>query len=705
MARLLTVLIVLVVAVIGVLLIAPNFIPMEIYKAQITRAAENATGRALTIDGDLKIAFFPRFQLELNDVTFANREGASPEAMATMDRLAIGLAVMPLLQREVVIDRLVLDRPVMNLEIDRNGRGNWEFDIETAQPAEGSSDSAGGGFALNEVSLGDVRLVDGDVRFRDRRSGADYHLQDIDIGVSLPTLQGPLGFDGQLTYNGERLSLDTEIESPRDFVGGEATPTRIALRSDVVRLAFNGAAATVSGALPVSGGGDVELNVPSLRRLAAWTGSPIESPGGFGRLRITGRADATGNTVNFGNAELVFDEMTGTGNFNFNLAGTRPRIAGDLALNKVDVRPYVGDDSGGGQSQRGNASSEWSTEPIDFSALRAFDAELSITADEVLTPTLRMGRSTLDVTLRNGVLTAVIDEMALYEGSGSARLEVDARNDVAVIREESTFDLVQALPLFSDLANFRSLEGVGMVTLDVTTRGRSQRDFISALNGNGEIRFNDGAIKGINIAQLLRTVGAQLTDIEVPRGPQQTDFAELGGTFQIRDGVVSNVDMRLLNPLLRITGEGNTNLLTRTIDYRINPQAVLSLEGQGATQDVTGTTVPLRIGGTWDDMSFGPDLEAIGRGLLERSLGLGQPQEGAAEGTGDEPASTEEEEPMDPGERLLRGLLGGGGGGSSGDGADGGAPAEGEPAPEEQPEEEEELTPEEIFRRLLEGGN
>jgi len=704
MRRILTLLVVLVVAVIGILLIAPNFIPMDVYKSQITRAAENATGRALTIDGDLKVAFFPRFQIELNDVAFANADGTEPEQMATMDQLAIGLAVMPLLRREVVIDRLVLDRPVMDLVIDRNGHGNWEFDIATDPATDDAvEESAGDGFALNEVSLGDVRLVSGDVRFRDRRSGADYHLQDINLTVSLPTLAGPLGLDGQLTYNGERLNLDTEIASPRDFIDGNATPTQIALRSDVVRLDFNGTAAVAqSGAVPLNAGGDVELNVPSVRQLAAWTGSPIESPGGFGPLQVTGRADANGDAISFGNAALTFDEMTGTGNFNVNLGGSRPRISGDLELNTVDIRPYMGE-SASQPRGRGNASSEWSTDPIDFSALRQLDADLSIIANEVVTPTLELGRSTLDINLRNGVLTAVIEEMNLYEGAGHARFEVDARNDVAVVREESTFSLVQALPLFTDLANFSALEGVGMVSLDVTTRGRSQRDFISALNGDGEIRFNDGAIKGINLAQMLRSVGSQLTDIEVPSGPQQTDFAELGGTFQIRDGVVSNVDMRLLNPLLRVTGAGNTNLLTRTIDYRIVPQAVMTLEGQGSTSDITGATVPLRIGGTWDNPSFGPDIEAIGRSLFERQLGIGQqPADATEDGT------ETDAEPVDPAEQLLRNLLGGGssGGAAAEDttAADAdGTTTEESPAEEQPAEEEEPPTAEDIFRSLLGG--
>lgn len=704
MRRFLGILILLVIAVIGLLLVAPNFIPMDVYKSQVAQAAERATGRALTIDGDLKLAFFPRLQIELNDVTFANAEGREPEHMATMDRLTIRLEVMPLLRREVVVESFVLERPVIVLDVDRNGRANWEFDMETNPAPEADTirdDEDSGGFALNEISLGDVRLVDGDVRYRDRRAGTDYHLQDIDLTVSLPTLQGPLGLDGALTYNDERLNLDTSIESPRGFFDGEQTPVDVALRSDVMRLTFGGSAAmaTSGGAIPVTAGGDLDLDVPSVRDLARWTGSPIETPGGFGILEISGRAEAAGDAINFANANVHFDEMTGSGALAVNLGGSRPRVTGTLDLDKVDIRPYMGAPTNNNNRRRGNASSEWSTDPIDLSALRNFDADLDLTADEVLTPSVEMGRSVLDVTLRNGVLTANLQEMALYEGSGTAYLEVDARNDVAVIRQRANFSLVQALPLLRDLANFSSLEGIGNVSVDLTTRGRSQRDLVSALNGSGEIMFNNGTLKGINLAQLVRSVGSAAFDIETITGPQETDFAELGGTFDIENGVLTNLDMRLLNPLLRVTGRGTTNLVQRTVNYRVTPQGVWTLEGQGGRQDVTGLAVPVLITGTWDNLSFGPDVASIGEQLLRDQLG-------GRRGSGTD-AEGESEAPANPAEALLRGLVGGGGspvGSSSDSGAasdDTGTPDEEEPAEDEAEEEDEPPTAEDLFRQLL----
>jgi AsmA protein len=92
---------------------------------------------------------------------------------------------------------------------------------------------------------------------------------------------------------------------------------------------------------------------------------------------------------------------------------------------------------------------------------------------------------------------------------------------------------------------------------------------------------------------------------------RKTDFAELGGSFTIREGVVTNEDMRLQAPVLRVNGRGRIDLPDRTLTYRIEPKAAKTLEGQGGQQDVAGILVPVVIEGPWDDLSFRPDLSGV----------------------------------------------------------------------------------------------
>src|SRR3546814_7431219 len=80
-----------------------------------------------------------------------------------------------------------------------------------------------------------------------------------------------------------------------------------------------------------------------------------------------------------------------------------------------------------------------------------------------------------------------------------------------------------------------------------------------------------------------------------------TDFAELSGTFTIDKGIVTNKDLSLVAPLVRMTGEGQIPLPPRTVDYVVKPKLVGSIEGQGGASELAGVTVPIKVSGPWRD--------------------------------------------------------------------------------------------------------
>src|SRR3546814_12145288 len=96
-----------------------------------------------------------------------------------------------------------------------------------------------------------------------------------------------------------------------------------------------------------------------------------------------------------------------------------------------------------------------------------------------------------------------------------------------------------------------------------------------------------------------------------------TDFAELSGTFTIDKGIVTNKDLSLVAPLVRMTGEGQIPLPPRTVDYVVKPKLVGSIEGQGGASELAGVTVPIKVSGPWSDIANKPAhagmLKEIGR--------------------------------------------------------------------------------------------
>jgi AsmA protein len=158
------------------------------------------------------------------------------------------------------------------------------------------------------------------------------------------------------------------------------------------------------------------------------------------------------------------------------------------------------------------------------------------------------------------------------------------------------------------------------------------------LNGTASIALKDGAVKGVDVAALLRQakaiLGSKRSLEQQAKGSQKTDFSELTGTFVLKNGVAHNEDLQAKSPLLRVTGAGDINIGEGTMDYTAKASLVATSTGQGGKDraDVAGITAPVRITGPYENLSYSVDVAALATDVakdalareLERRLGGGQ---------------------------------------------------------------------------------
>jgi AsmA protein len=232
-----------------------------------------------------------------------------------------------------------------------------------------------------------------------------------------------------------------------------------------------------------------------------------------------------------------------------------------------------------------------------------------------------------------------------------------------VIKEQFRLDGLQALPFLQAAADFDRLEGTASAEITTETRGGTERQLVQNLNGNGNVTFQNGAIVGINIAAMVRNAATAFLNPEAGE-TRKTDFAELGGSFDIQNGILSNQDMRLQAPVLRVNGSGRIDLPQRTMNYRIEPVAAPTLEGQGGRQEVVGLLVPVVIQGPWDDLEYKPDLSGVVQQALENPEQLKRQIEQLG-GSADQAQGALKALRKDP-KKLLEGLTGGGSGDQGG---------------------------------------
>ena len=120
----------LLVLLVAAVLIGPGLVDWNQYKGDIQKQALNATGRELTINGDISITVLPAPALIVNDVLLANIPGAASDNMLRLKHLEVRIALAPLLAGRIEVERIKLVNPEIELEVLADGRKNWIFDTD-----------------------------------------------------------------------------------------------------------------------------------------------------------------------------------------------------------------------------------------------------------------------------------------------------------------------------------------------------------------------------------------------------------------------------------------------------------------------------------------------------------------------------------------------------------------------------------------------
>jgi AsmA protein len=174
--------------------------------------------------------------------------------------------------------------------------------------------------------------------------------------------------------------------------------------------------------------------------------------------------------------------------------------------------------------------------------------------------------------------------------------------------------------------------------IEARGKGASLRAVMSTLGGAVDVLVQDGEIRNLNVAKMIRTLGANVIKGWQADKDEKTDMSALSALFRIENGKAATDNLRLLGPLVRVTGAGTVDLGAKTLNFRLDPKLVLSLEGQGGANEPAGFGVPIVAEGTWGEPRIYPDmsgilddpqgaysrLNALGAGLFGNSQSGGQ---------------------------------------------------------------------------------
>lgn len=631
--------------IIGFLWFAPHFIPADSYRNEIHQKLEALTGRDVTIGGDVALRFLPRLSLSLGDVSMSHPEGFAAKTenpFAKIDALHVSLQIIPLISGRVVIDRFELEKPELYLQKDANGQPNWEFTPEgETKETEAETDKTDKVSRLKELNIATIAIREGRLAYQENAEAEPLILAPLNASLNVPSLFSKARFTASTLLNGEQeIRAEGSFDTPGKWMNKEAAALSLVLDlgGKAGKASFEG---TIKNEETLKTQGVLEISVPSVAHLLSlFTGNAPDAP--ETALNIHTNLRTSGQQVKTSKMVFTFGDATLNGDLVFmaDAEAGKPGIAGVLESAEIidisaltpnlanrETQPQKAAE--GEPENNDETTSKWSRKPVipDLSWLDQFVADISITTAGLKSHAIETGAFPLMVKVRNGVLTATITAMELYGGTANAAVSVNGTASMPKFQESVSFTGINAGPLLRDAYGFDRLSGTANGSYSINSRGRSLHDLVGGLQGDGKLHFTDGAVKGINLAALVRKatrIASTVLNATAPASESggKTDFASLSGSFTIAGGVLTNPDLNLQAPLLTVTGSGTVNLPQKRLDYRLEPSLVASAEGQERTQETSGAlTIPIRVAGPFDSITFKPDAKSVVEDLVKDPKG------------------------------------------------------------------------------------
>ena len=575
------------------------------FRDDFAAQVKKATGRELTIAGDIELSLFPWLAIDIGETHLGNAAGFSDEPFVSFNQARLSVRVMPvLLHREVSIGTALLDGLDLNLEIARNGRSNWQ-DLIDASEAKESAPQGGevgetGASALDIVS---INIRNASARYTDNQAGESYRLTNLNLSSGRVAEGEPLPLS---------TAFDFEIQ-PANISGGfemeavaSAGPTSGTIGFSDVEVSVLGIDISanvepfsyVDDAIPTA---VIQVDEFSLKELMAQMNvePPLTAdPDAMDKVLINATVQFRPEAIALKELDLVLDDTTFTGDLALasDAAGT---ISVNLSGDSINLDRYMAP-----ADEAGVATQDVAPVEVPADLIRSLNLRGNFKIAEAVLGGMRFENAELGLKAANGKLRMYHISAQFFDGTYSGDVSVDASGKTPVLSvNEKVRDVnvgALALAMFEEESVTGSING----TFELSGRGNDLGAIQSSLQGQMSFELLDGAWEGTDVWYELRRARALLKKEEAPEPtlPARTPFSSVTASGPVNDGVFRNDDLLAELPFMELTGNGSINLPAATINYNMTARVFERPElVEGATaeelDEFTEAVIPLKITG------------------------------------------------------------------------------------------------------------
>ena len=577
------------------------------YKELIATKTKEATGRDLVIAGDIKSSWWP-LGLSLGETTFGNAPGFGDAPMATVDKVSISVAVLPLLKNKVEASKLILHGLKVNLHKNAQGVTNWDdlMPEETSSEASDEETSEENSVAP-EVVINGIEISDAELQWQDDQVGTKIQIAPFNLTT------GELG-DAKETD----VKMDLKLKSTSPVMDASLViATKALFDSKAQTLSMKGldVGLQISGESFPNGAMDLDLtsnisgNLTTQKYSMQNTNIKIAGTGDAfpeGKLDVSMQtnidADVANEALSLSSLVVSMLDTQLTGNASVK-SFSKPDIKFSLASELLDLDKLLPTSS---VEEKAKSTPADENEPIELptKTLRDMHVNGDIAVGKLIISGMTMTSVKANVTAKGGLLQVTPMSMNLYDGNMKGKASVDVRGDTPKYALETDLAGVQIDKLSIDFLGEEQayIRGVSNLFLSVSTAGNSVAELKRALDGNVKLHAANGALRDAELAAKVEKAVALLKQREAKPSGEELVFDKLFGTFNITKGLFDNKDFTLNTPLIHAKGDGKVNIVKSEADYKIS----IAL-----SEEPGKCGIPITIKGPFESPKYGLDTESL----------------------------------------------------------------------------------------------
>jgi AsmA protein len=477
---------------IGAALVAPVIIGARRGEPIPGSTVRASSGETVSISAPLTLFSSPSVTLKEGTVALVGSSEGESRVSAVLRALVLGGGA-----------DLVLDRTT--LVIDRSGASAPQAasaPAETSHDVLGSIVSALTSFKLRSLALLDSTIVVNTLQ------GTTETFSNVNLEVDANS-HGVVNAKGRVEYRGEPLDVDIGFTHSSDKAADAPVHVRAKIKGNHIAASFNGRIAP--GDRRQISAQNAELSISDLRSAARWLGADWPAGPGLGMFSATGQLTLDDRSISFEHAQFSLDGNSATGALAATLKPDRPSIDGTLAFATFDLAPYFSPT----RPYALSLATDWLSGlripgfPAP-SLIREIDADVRISASNVMSGPDRLGRCAASLSVKNGKLYGEIAELELEQGgTGEGQFTVDMTGDDAAYSVRADLNGIDLETIAGLRAGPALIDGIGDLTFDLNARGTGEFAIARSLSGTLSLGVQDNARLGLDLDALPHAAEAK----------------------------------------------------------------------------------------------------------------------------------------------------------------------------------------------------